>query len=142
MVGMLRLGGERAGLVTVADGTGTAGGGGEREGLEVAVPPGQVDGEAAAGAQASYLAVGEGGGEGREEIDAVVLALEQHLGDAGCAAKVAIDLERRMRVEHIRVYSAVFTRGADGIGEQFIEQFQGVVAVAEAGPAVDLPGDR
>ena len=39
--------------------------------------------------------------ERRQKLDFGVLALEQHLGDAGTAAKVSVDLERQMAVEHI-----------------------------------------
>ena len=47
------------------------------------------------------------------------------------AAEVAVDLERRMRVEEV---------GQRAVLEQVRQQVVGVVAVVEAGPEVDLPG--
>jgi hypothetical protein len=60
-----------------------------------------VDVEAAAGAEAGDVAVGPGGGEGGEEVDLSGVALEEHLGDAGGAAEVAVDLEGRVGVEEV-----------------------------------------
>jgi hypothetical protein len=36
------------------------------------------------------------------------VALHEHFGDAGGVAKIAVDLERRMRVEEIAVLTAPF----------------------------------
>ena len=39
----------------------------------------------------------------RQQLDLAVDTLQQHLGDAVRAAEVAVDLERRVRVEHVRI---------------------------------------
>ena len=58
------------------------------------------------------------------------VALEEHLGDAGRGAEVAVDLERRMGVEEVGVGAAL---------ELLAEHLVGVVAVEESRPEVDLP---
>ena len=65
----------------------------------------------------------------------MTMALEQHLGDAGCAAEVAVNLERRMGIEHIRIgTSALFdaTEYEEGVSSQrqlVLDEFIGVLAV-------------
>jgi hypothetical protein len=85
---------------------------------EFAGGPRDGDFDAAAGAESGDGAVGKGLGQGGEQVDeggvagldggeaggsAVgVVALQQHLGDARGCAEIAVDLEGRMRVEHVR----------------------------------------
>ena len=73
---------------------------------------------AAAGEQSRHFAVRKGRGQGRQQVDergfaglhgaqaggrAVrIVALQQHLRDAGGGAEVAVDLERRVGVEQVR----------------------------------------
>jgi len=45
-------------------------------------------------------------GQRRQQIDGAVVALHEKFGEAGRAAKVAVDLERRVRIEKIRVGAA------------------------------------
>src|SRR5205823_4719154 len=54
---------------------------------ELAGAPGKVDLETAARPQAFHRAGRPGGGEGGEQVELVILALQQHLGDAGSAAE-------------------------------------------------------
>ena len=66
------------------------------------------------------------------------MALQKHLGDAGGGAEVAVDLERRMGVEEIRIEPALAGNRADG-HQEISQNLVGVVAVEEAGPEVNLP---
>ena len=86
--------------------------------------------EVAAGAQAGDLAVGPRGGEGGEEVDHTVVALNEKLGNACGAAEVTVDLEWRMEVPHI-VGCAIL--------EKVLEQYVSVVAVKQTGPVVEFP---
>ena len=58
------------------------------------------------------------------------VALEEHFSDSGATAVVAVDLERRVVVEHV---------GVGGLGEQCDDVFVRLVALSEAGPEVDDP---
>ena len=73
-------------------------------------------------------------------------ALHQHLGDAGGEREVAVDLERRMGVEQVRVDPAARAvaraRVVADRPQQVLHQDVGVVAVLEACPEVDLPAER
>ena len=129
------------GLIAVPKFAGTADSRCKGKVLQLMILPSDVKLEAAAGLHTFYFAVGKGGREGGKKIDHAVLTLQQHLREAGRAAEVAVYLEGRMGIEHIRIDTAMFAGGADGIGEEFVEEFEGVVAVVEAGPAVDLPGE-
>ena len=42
-------------------------------------------------------------GQGGQQLDFSVMALQQHLGDAGRAAEVAVNLERRMGAEEVGI---------------------------------------
>ena len=68
---------------------------------EFAVGPLNIDFESAAGAEAGDFAVGPGAGEGGEKVDVAFVTLNEHFGDAGCAAEIAIDLEGWMVVEEV-----------------------------------------
>ena len=45
---------------------------------------------------------GPGGRQCRQQLQVAHVALQQHLGDAGSRAEVAVDLEGRVRVEQVR----------------------------------------
>ena len=45
--------------------------------------------------------------ERREQFDLVIIALEEHLSDAGCESEVPVNLERRMRIPEIVVETSV-----------------------------------
>ena len=73
------------------------------------------------------------------------MTLQEHFGEAGGGAEVAIDLERRVSVKEIRIRAAAsgadaLGAGADG-GELGPEDFFAAVAVAEAGPEVKFVGE-
>ena len=78
-------------------------------------------------------------GESREEIELVniglvcrvVLALEEHLGDAGAVAEISIDLEGTALVEEISEGSLGQLEGKLAIGH---------LAVVRPGPERDSPG--
>ena len=118
-------------LVSEADLAGVSELGMQDGASQLAVLPVEVHHEAAARAEALDGAVRPGAGQGGQELDLAVVALQEHLGDAGGRAEVAVDLERRVGVEEVR--QGVPRQGLD-------EHLVGVVAVEQAGPEVDLPG--
>ena len=77
--------------------------GGQCGGSQLPILPGDVHRDVAARAQTFHRACGPGLRQRREQLDFAGVALQQHLGDAGGAAKVAVNLERRVGVEHVRV---------------------------------------
>ena len=89
-------------LVSQADLAGVPKLGMEHGASQLAVLPGEVHHVAAACAEPLDGAVRPGAGQGGKELDAAVVALEEHLGDAGGRAEVAVDLERRVGVEEVR----------------------------------------
>ena len=106
----------------------------------LAVFPGAFHGLIAVGAEAFSMAVFPHGGEGGQQLDGAVVALQQHLGDSRRAAEVAVDLERRMGAEKVRVGACpVAAIGLDGGLQQVLQQPVGMVAIAETGPEADLP---
>ena len=72
---------------------------GDPVGSDLAIFPLDIDCESAAGAQAFDVAVGPDFGQGREQMELVLVTLEEHLADAGSVTEVAINLERWMGVE-------------------------------------------
>src|SRR5690606_6984200 len=107
--------------------------GGEPGGGELAVLPRKVDGDAAAGAQAGDRAVAPGGRQRGQKLEFAALRLEQHFGNAGGAAEVAVDLKRRMGVKEIWIRAL----GA----KQQLENRVGVFGVVEPRPEVQAPAD-
>src|SRR5207248_6263175 len=102
----------------------------------------EVDLEAAAGAEAADCAGGPGRGEGGEQVEFAGVALEEHLGDAGGEAEVAVDLEGGVGVEQVRVDAAGPVVLAGERREELPGAGERLLAVAEAGPEVDLPRQR
>ena len=92
--------------------------------------PLDVDGDVTARANAGDAALAPRLRQRRQDVDLAVLALQQHLDDAGRGAEVAVDLERRMRVPQV---------GQRAVAQQAFEQLVRAVAVAQARPEVDLP---
>ena len=64
--------------------------------------PFDIDTESPASAQAGYGSIGPRFGQSRQERDFIVLALQQHFGNPGCAAEISIDLKWRMSIEKVR----------------------------------------
>ena len=74
------------------------------------------------------------------------LALQQHFGDTGRRTEVAVDLERRMGVEQVRIDSAtavlmrlVSQSGIVGKRHGIFQQQVRMVSVEQARPECDLP---
>ena len=63
-------------------------------------------------------------GQRRQQANLSLVALQQHLGDGRRAAEVAVDLKRRVRVEHVGI-------GALG-AEQELQNVVRVIAVGRA----------
>src|SRR5579871_1700351 len=74
-----------------------------------------------------------------------VLALEEHFGDAGGGAEVAVDLEGRVCVEEVgeeagfRLDALLLVGG--GL-DQVLQDAPGMIAIEEARPEVQLPAHR
>ena len=69
-----------------------------------------------------------------------MMALKQHLGDAGSAAEVAIDLERRMGAKQVGIGASTMDAVVqDGRLQQLLQKKIGVVAIAQSCPETDLP---
>src|ERR1700722_2190009 len=66
---------------------------------QLAVRPGYIPLEPAAGAQAFDAAAGPTRWEGGQQLDFPRLALQQHLGHTGGHAEIAVQLHRRMQAE-------------------------------------------
>ena len=94
--------------------------------------PGDVHLEAAAGAQARHATLGPGLRQRGQQLNFAVLALQQHFHDAGRAAKVAINLERRAGVKQV----GIGTFGA----EEILQNAESMVAFVQPRPEVDAPG--
>ena len=92
----------------------------------------EIDLEPAARSQARDVTVRPRRRKRRQQSNLSLVALQQHLGDCRRAAEVAVDLKRRVRVEHVRVGALR--------AEQELQDVVRVVAVAEPRPEVDPPG--
>src|SRR5204863_7970963 len=102
--------------------------------LEPAVLPRQVDLEPTARSQSGDATVGPRRGKRRQKANLSRVALHEHLGDRRGAAEVAVDLKRRVRVEHV---------GVRPLGtEQEFQDVVRVIAVAKPGPEIDSPSSR
>ena len=77
-------------------------------------------------------------------IDITLRTLQQHFVDTGCPAGVAINFKRGMSIEHVRICGAALAvivspcRACET--QLFIEYFEGVIAIAQVSPEIDLPG--
>jgi hypothetical protein len=80
-----------------------AGLGKDRQPDRPAILPDQIQVETTSGAQAGERAVFPGRGKRGQQPDNVIrpLALEQHLGDAGCPGPVAVEEHRRLGMHQI-----------------------------------------
>ena len=93
--------------------------------------------------------------KGRQQIDQVsvfdaarsatvaLLALQQHLVDARGTAEVAVDLERRVRVEHVAVGAAtlavVISAHAARDAKLLIQDLERVISITKSRIKIDLP---
>lgn len=120
---------------------------------ESSILPGEVNLKAATGAKSLYESARPGARQRRQQIDYItifigrpqimvsLMALKQHLRHARHRAKIAVDLEWRMRVKQIRIcatcvghYGFSFSRKAKLIRQQPMR----VVAVAQARPEISF----
>ena len=67
----------------------------------------------------------------RQQPNLSIVFLQKHLDHARCAAEVAVDLKRRMRVEHVRIRPLR--------AEQELQDLVRMIAVTQACPEVDAP---
>ena len=78
-------------------------------------------------------------------MDGSVMALKQEFCHAGSESEVAVNLERRMSIEKIRVDTPVGIFFCKGIARQQIQHVvddrQGMIAVKHPCPEVDLPSE-
>ncbi len=110
--------------------------------LDRTVLPGDVGRDPAMGAKPAHRTPRPGSRQGRQQVDGVAPALQQHFRNAGGRAEVAVNLERRMGIEQVGVGAAARAVVGPLIIDQAElarQQLQGAVAVPEAGPLVDLP---
>ena len=120
----------------------------------MAALPTQVHFRPSARPQTFHLALGPGGWHGGHQVQDVPVrrrirrvvehqvALQQHLGDAGERTEVAIDLERRMRIEQVQIgapTALIVGLGAIHGRELLAHQAEGVIPIVQPRPTVDLP---
>ena len=110
---------------------------------DFAVLPIDIYHKAASCHQAFVTAVLQIVGQGGQQVNRAVVALEEHFGDAGAESKVAVDLERRVRVKEVRICATLREIAPTGVGgqegEHILDDFVGVVAIEETRPKVYLP---
>ena len=114
-----------------------------KSGLGLA-PSASLRDKAAAGAEALHEAVLQRFRQGRQQVDGLVVALEEELGDAGRAAEVTVNLERRMGVEEVGIGAARHAEAAAGRDQRELvrNQLESVITVQHARPEADLPAHR
>ena len=93
--------------------------------------------------QSVEIAIFPCSGQSWKHLHLAIMALEEHLGDTSGAAKVAINLERRMGTKQIGISSrSHITSGiTSGLKQLFQEQI-GMVAIAQTSPETNLPCAR
>ena len=78
--------------------------------------------------------------QGGEKLHLTIVALQKHLGDAGSAAEVAVDLERRMCTKKIGVGAGTMAAVIlNGRLQQLFQEIISMVAIAQSGPETDFP---
>ena len=109
---------------------------------EAAVLPGYGYFKSASCAESPYAAGLPGGREGRQQVHAIRVALEQHFCHTGRRAKVAVYLERRVGVEQVGVGAPAFGILRVGAAHQLhlpANYAVRVVPILRTGQDVDLP---
>ena len=112
---------------------------------ETTFAPGEIDLEAATRFQTLHRAVTPGIWQRRQQEEEAVVTLKEHLGNACRTAEVAVDLERRMGVEEVRISAAPLLHGTEdeksvgGERQLVLNEFVSVVAVEQTCPRTDLP---
>lgn len=156
------MGGESDGFGVVAEGNRAAVFWDEHGAMEFSGLPFEVDLDAAAGDEAldgSFLPVRRQSGEEVNQVSVRgfrrsdrafsmdgEVRLDQHFHHAGSGAEIAIDLERWMGIEQVRIHAAAaelsfFSLRANGF-EQVAEDFHRAVAIEKACPQIRFPAHR
>ena len=77
-------------------------------------------------------------------MDLTRVALDEHFTVSGGCSKVAIDLERRMRIEQVWIYTgtalAVDSFRLTNHSQQISQHGVGAIAIPESGLEIDFPG--
>ena len=89
---------------------------------QLSVSPGNIHGIAAPGPQTPDAARMPGGGQGGQQPQEALMALQQHFGHTGAVAEVAVDLEDQGRMEVKQV-------GQQTLGQHQPYVFPGQLAV-------------
>ena len=113
--------------------------------FNLSASPLHVHHEASASHEALHFAVTPCRGQSREQVNGSVVALQQHLRHARGVAEVAVNLERRVRVEQVGIRPAVGVLLLLLVAGQQLQHVAyyliGVVAVKHTRPEVHLPAD-
>ena len=118
------------GPVSVSDGTPSSGAGADEGIVEYVVLPEDVHCKISDGFNSFQMSCVPGSRQCRQEIDAVVLTLYEHLCHPCHPAEVSVNLERRMAVPEIVVGS---------LAQKIAVEFVGPVTVPEPCPKVEFP---
>ena len=106
--------------------------------------PLEIDLEPAAGAQPAHASIRPCLRKRGQKMDLSGVALEEHLDHACRHAEVAVDLKRRVRIEEVGVHAASAAiariRCVDEL-EQILQQCERAIAIEQARPMIDLPGE-
>ena len=111
--------------------------------MEFASLPFHVDNESATRPQSFHLTGAPVVGQGRKEVHGTIVALQQHLADAGGTAEIAVDLEWRVSIEEVGIGPPVgILPHLTVVGQEFqhiADNLVGVVAVEHPRPEIDFP---
>src|SRR5690606_12857641 len=88
---------------------------------------------AASRAQAGHRSARPGSRERRKQMDPLAVRLQEHLRYPGGPAEVAVDLKRRVRIEHVRIRTLR--------RQQHLQDRMRAIALREPGPHIDAPAD-
>jgi hypothetical protein len=97
------------------------------------VAPGEVDGEAAAGAQAADRAVAPRGRQRGQQLDLLAVGLQQHLGDGAGTAGVAVERVDVLRGAGDAAGGVAEQIGLAGVGDQPGDVGERLVPVEQTG---------
>ena len=112
---------------------------------QLASVPFHADREAAPCHQAAYASIAPHVGEGGQQVDCSVMALQQHFGHSCGVSEVPVDLEGRVCVEQVGIGSSFGIFLLHCIARKQFEHVAddsvGMVAVQHTCPEVDFPSD-
>ena len=99
--------------------------------------PANVDCIAATGSQPAHFPVFPFVRQCGKQADDIVMALQKHFYDAGTRSIIPVNLERRMRVEQIRIRTALLPIGSIRCFQLTLQKFQRPISITESGPKTD-----